>query len=174
MSGTSMAAPHVAGAAALYLESNPNASPATVSTALINNAPNNKVSNPGTGSPNRMLLASPVLSCGLMTSGQALAPGQSLTSCNGAATLIHQQDGNVVVYDRLGATWSTNTYRQTTSTFVLQTDGNLVLYPSSGGAIWANGSYGSFGAHMRMQDDCNLVVYNASGAPVWASNTFCR
>jgi subtilisin family serine protease len=38
LSGTSMATPHVAGAAALYLESNPGASPATVHNAIVTNA----------------------------------------------------------------------------------------------------------------------------------------
>lgn len=36
ISGTSMASPHVAGAAALYLSNNPSASPAQVKTALQN------------------------------------------------------------------------------------------------------------------------------------------
>jgi subtilisin family serine protease len=55
ISGTSMATPHVAGAIALYLQTNPGASPSTVSSALINNSTLNHVTNPGTGSPNRLL-----------------------------------------------------------------------------------------------------------------------
>ncbi|MEO8379055.1 MAG: S8 family serine peptidase [Acidobacteriota bacterium] len=55
ISGTSMATPHVTGAAALYLQGNPSASPATVANALISNATLNKITSPGTGSPNRLL-----------------------------------------------------------------------------------------------------------------------
>lgn len=55
ISGTSMASPHVAGAAALYLEANPSASPATVANALINNATLNKITSVPTGTPNRLL-----------------------------------------------------------------------------------------------------------------------
>ena len=55
ISGTSMASPHVAGAIALYLQTNTGASPATVTQALVTNSTPNKVTNPGTGSPNRLL-----------------------------------------------------------------------------------------------------------------------
>ncbi len=55
ISGTSMASPHVAGAIALYLQTNPGASAATVTQALVNNSTTGRVTNPGSGSPNRLL-----------------------------------------------------------------------------------------------------------------------
>jgi len=55
ISGTSMASPHVAGAAALYKQANPSASPATIRDALVNNSSTNRISNVGSGSPNRLL-----------------------------------------------------------------------------------------------------------------------
>ncbi|HKG58729.1 MAG TPA: S8 family serine peptidase [Pyrinomonadaceae bacterium] len=54
ISGTSMAAPHVAGIVAQYLQLNPTASPATVHAAIVNNATTGVVVNPGTNTPNRL------------------------------------------------------------------------------------------------------------------------
>lgn len=53
--GTSMAAPAVAGAAALYLATHPLANQAEVAQVLIDSATPNKVTNAGAGSPNRLL-----------------------------------------------------------------------------------------------------------------------
>ncbi|QEV16387.1 S8 family peptidase [Streptomyces alboniger] len=55
MSGTSMASPHVAGAAALVLAANPSWSPAQVRDKLVADATPNKVTDARTGSPNKLL-----------------------------------------------------------------------------------------------------------------------
>ncbi len=54
ISGTSMAAPHVAGVAALYLQDNPSANPAAVNAAVVGNTVSGKISDVA-GSPNLLL-----------------------------------------------------------------------------------------------------------------------
>ncbi len=55
ISGTSMASPHVAGVAALYLDEFPNATPSQVQAAIESAAIPNKVTDPRSGSPNLLL-----------------------------------------------------------------------------------------------------------------------
>jgi subtilisin family serine protease len=55
ISGTSMASPHVAGAAALYLQGNPGALPAQVRTVLLGNATASAVSGLPAATPNLLL-----------------------------------------------------------------------------------------------------------------------
>ncbi|MCX6039537.1 MAG: S8 family serine peptidase, partial [Caldilinea sp.] len=55
LSGTSMASPHTAGVAALFVQSSPSASPAAVADLLNAAATIGRVGNPGDLSPNRLL-----------------------------------------------------------------------------------------------------------------------
>jgi len=50
-----MASPHVAGAAALYLDGNPSASPTQVTSAITGTATPGVLSDVGPGSPNLLL-----------------------------------------------------------------------------------------------------------------------
>jgi subtilisin family serine protease len=53
--GTSVAAPHVTGVAALFLQTHPDALPSQVRNALIRSTTRNRISAAGPGSPNRLL-----------------------------------------------------------------------------------------------------------------------
>ncbi|HKG58552.1 MAG TPA: S8 family peptidase [Pyrinomonadaceae bacterium] len=83
ISGTSMATPHVTGVAALFLETNPSASPSTVAAAIINSSTPNHVSNAGTGSPNRLLYS-------LLTSAPPPTPTPTPTPVPGAELLLNR------------------------------------------------------------------------------------
>ncbi|MFD3353279.1 S8 family peptidase [Streptomyces fradiae] len=55
ISGTSMATPHVVGAAAVYLSGHRDATPDQVATALVGGATTDKITNPSQGTANKLL-----------------------------------------------------------------------------------------------------------------------
>ncbi|MEO3746803.1 S8 family serine peptidase [Plantactinospora sp. B5E13] len=94
ISGTSMASPHVAGAAALVLSANPTWSPQQVRDYLVNNATPDVVSNVGTGTPNRLLYVvndgtpppTNDFSVSVSPTSGSTAPGGSVTATVSTAT----------------------------------------------------------------------------------------
>jgi subtilisin family serine protease len=91
-SGTSMAAPHATGAAALYLQSNPGSTPAQVRAGLVGFATANVLGGVGAGSPNKLLYSTYVAatslpSCSALpeTYTGTLAPGGSAYQPNGGS-----------------------------------------------------------------------------------------
>ena len=89
ISGTSMASPHVAGVAALYLQGNPSATPATVTNAIVSTATSNKVTSAGTGSPNKLLYSLLTAESGGGTGGTTYTG-----SLSGTVATQYQPDGS--------------------------------------------------------------------------------
>ncbi|CCH22180.1 S8 family peptidase [Micromonospora lupini] len=79
ISGTSMATPHVVGAAALVASANPGWTPAQVRDQLVANATPNVVTNAGSGSPNLLLYVG---------SGGTTPPPTGCTGTNGTDVSI--------------------------------------------------------------------------------------
>jgi len=104
-----------------------------------------------------------------------------------------QTDGNLVLYktQNYNAIWSTSTSKFRNFApfkFVIQEDGNLVLYDKDGTARWNSGTVQKpkevakdkkdktvrWKVELRLQTDGNLVLYREDGKVLWSSGTHGR
>jgi subtilisin family serine protease len=97
ISGTSMATPHVVGAAAIFLSLYPGSTPAQVATGLTQSAILDKVTNAGTGSPNKLLYTSNLLPPDLTPPTVTLDLPLASTPLTGTTTLSATATDNVVI-----------------------------------------------------------------------------
>ena len=100
LSGTSMASPHVAGAAALYLGTNPTATPEQVARILTHNALPGKVGNAGMGSPD-LLLYTGFIGNG---NGDNTPPTAAITTPAEGSTVVGNVTLSVSASDNVGVT----------------------------------------------------------------------
>jgi peptidoglycan-N-acetylglucosamine deacetylase len=105
-----------------------------------------------------------------LLAGQRLSRDEQLVSSNGTFRFVMQGDGNVVLYAPVGALWWTGTFVPGT-VLTMQEDGNLVAYAPDGRPVWFTGTRGSGATRLVMQSDGNAVLYRSDGRAVWATNT---
>jgi len=55
--------------------------------------------------------------------------------------------------------------------FVMQADGNAVIYGTGNQVLWQSGTSGNANARLVPQSDGNVVIYRASGASLWQSGS---
>jgi subtilisin family serine protease len=167
-SGTSMAAPFVAGVAALYLENHKGASPDAVNAAILDGSTSAKVQNPGDGSPNRLLFNlqgnsggnpppppsdAPCTNCEKYT-GSLSGPGDVAYQPNG--TYFQAASGTIkgwlkgssgTDYDLYLWRWNGSAWEMVASSATEARDENISYTGQAGYYVWQIYAYSGSGAY---------------------------
>lgn len=150
MSGTSMAAPHAAGAAAVLLSQNPALTPAQVASELTSNATAGAITGAGAGTPNRLLYVG-------AAAAPAPAPAPVLPAPTVTAKSPAAQSTAVPVASNVTATFNKTVQGVGAGTFVLRN--------AAGTAIPATVSYNATTTTATLDPSANLaadVTYTAT------------
>ena len=120
------------------------------------------------------LVLQTVQTCGRMNAGRVLDNGGSVTSCDGRFTFVIQSDGHLVLYQAGVGAIWYNSVFGSGHTLHMQTDGHLVVYNGGGQPVWYTGTNGYNGAYLTVQNDGNVVVYSHLGQALWNTGTWGR
>jgi subtilisin family serine protease len=179
-SGTSMAAPHVAGVAALYLQFNPGASPNAVRDAIVNEATANVVGDPGPGSPNRLLYSgfitppTPPPGGGFSVSFRA-SNGQWMVAEDGGGGIVNANRDNPGPWETFtlqdlngGELWDGDsvTLQTVNGPYLQAVDGGGGAFLAIGGGPWAHETFTVVllsGPDGRVDNDEIIALRSANG-----------
>jgi hypothetical protein len=107
---------------------------------------------------------------GLLAMGVQLLEGQRLVSANALYVLCMQSDGNLVEYTAGRPLWWTGSAGNGGDHAVMQSDGNFVVYASTGHVLWSSGTGGRSGAFtLALADGGSLEIQGSSGT-VWSNH----
>ena len=73
--------------------------------------------------------------------------------------------------EKVTALWATGTDGNPGAYYVMQDDGNFVIYSKDDVALWATGTHGNRGAYYKMEDNGNFVIYSKDDVQLWATGT---
>ncbi len=177
LSGTSMAAPHVTGTVAMFLERHPNATPAQVQAALIKSATKNKVTKVSKKWPRLMLMALQKVAAPASVTGgnklranETLVRGNTLCSSSGAYCLDHSSTGKLRLRKVKGANkrvvWSAGKNAAWTG---LTDTGTLSSSDAYGRRVWTSGSTGGPSTLYIISSGYFKIQQDADAKVLWSS-----
>ncbi|HST82423.1 MAG TPA: S8 family serine peptidase [Kineosporiaceae bacterium] len=177
LSGTSMAAPHVAGAAAMYLQRHPKATPAQVQAALIKAATKDKVTNVSKKWPRlelfwlqKAVVPTSVTKGNNLEVNESLVKGNTLCSTGGVYCLNHGSAGALRVRKVKGTKqrtlWSAGKNAAWTT---MTKTGALSSYDSYGRRVWTSEKTGGKATLYVGKNGYLKILRNSDKKVLWTS-----